>query len=375
MKVEDFIKCLGIEASFFTGVPDSLLKGLCDYLYDRFGVGNKHIIGANEGNCVALAAGHYMATGETPVIYMQNSGIGNIINPSTSLLHPMIYGIPCIFIIGWRGEPGIADEPQHSFQGKITLSLLEQIDITPIMVDSETTLDYLHKQTENIKENLNKGNSVAFVIKKHALTYNKIKKHSNSYEIRREKAIESIVKIAKKDIIVSTTGKASREVFEIRAKQGALHCYDFLTVGSMGHASSIAFKLALEKSNTKVWCIDGDGAAIMHLGSMAIIGASKPANLIHVILNNESHESVGGMPTGATNIDFLKVAKGCGYERAERVTNLEHLEESLLKLKKSTGLACLEIKVSLDSRKDLGRPTTTPKENIESFMNYVKSLN
>ncbi len=242
---------------------------------------------------MALAAGYYLSTGNIPCVYLQNSGIGNIINPVASLLNDRVYGIPCIFIIGWRGEPGTKDEPQHSFQGQVTLKLLEVMDIAYMVIDKATTERDLADKLVEFKTLLDSGKSVAFVVKKGALFYDEKVEYKNENTTRREDIIRRITDIAGDDIIVSTTGKTSRELFEIREQKGKSHKYDFLTVGSMGHSSSIALGIALNKPNTRVWCIDGDGAALMHMGSMAVIAAKSPKNYIHVVINNCAHESVG----------------------------------------------------------------------------------
>ena len=301
MRAEKLIEIIG--ADFYTGVPDSQLKALCDYLMSVYGIDPKHhIIAANEGNCTALAAGYHLATGKTPVVYMQNSGEGNIINPAISLLNDMVYRIPVVFIIGWRGEPGIHDEPQHIYQGEVTLKLLEDIGIQTFVIDKDTTDEEIVVAMEDFKNVLAAGKDVAFVIRKGALSYDGKIEYKNDNIMNRESIIQHIVNISGEDPVISTTGKASRELFEIRAVNGQSHKYDFLTVGSMGHSSSIALGIAMNKPNTKLWCVDGDGAVLMHMGAMAVIGANTPKNLVHVVINNGAHETVGGMPTVAIRL-------------------------------------------------------------------------
>ncbi|MDE5547458.1 MAG: phosphonopyruvate decarboxylase, partial [Clostridia bacterium] len=233
---------------FFTGVPDSLLQPLCNYLMQKYGANNAHhIIAANEGNCVALAAGHYLATGKVPVVYLQNSGIGNIVNPVASLLNDKVYGIPCIFLVGWRGEPGVHDEPQHVFQGEVTVKLLEDIGIATCVLSKDTTEEQAAKQLEAWQPLLQAGKQVAFVVKKGTFTFDGKMTYKNDNPMLREEIIRRIVKAAGDDVIISTTGKASRELFELREEAGETHGKDFLTVGSMGHSSSIALKIAMEK--------------------------------------------------------------------------------------------------------------------------------
>lgn len=360
--------------SFYTGVPDSQLNALCDYLVSSFGISNKHIIAANEGNATALAAGYYLSTGEIPVVYMQNSGIGNIINPVASLLNDKVYAIPCIFIVGWRGEPGVKDEPQHIYQGEVTIKLFEDMDVKTFVISKTTTDEEIQEKIEEFKKDLSIGKSVAFIVRKGALTTDNKTEYSNDYALNREEVIKHIVDVTGEDPVISTTGKASRELFEIREANNQSHKYDFLTVGSMGHSSSIALGIALNKPNTKIWCVDGDGAVLMHMGSMAVLGSLSPKNLVHIILNNNAHETVGGMPTVSSNIDFTQIALGCGYKKAVTVSTFENLDEELMKAKNNNELTLIEVKCSIGSRGDLGRPTTTPEYNKKIFMDYLATL-
>lgn len=373
MKVEKFVEIIG--SDFYTGVPDSQLKALCNYLMNTYGIDPEHhVIAANEGNCTALAAGYHLATGKVPVVYMQNSGEGNIINPVASLLNDKVYAIPMIFVVGWRGEPGIHDEPQHIYQGEVTVKLLEDMDIKTFIVDKETTEGEIATVMESFKSVLAEGKDVAFVIRKGAISYDGKVEYKNGNTMVREEIIQHIVKASGEDPIVSTTGKASRELFETRVANGQRHKYDFLTVGSMGHSSSIALGVAINKPDTKVWCIDGDGALLMHMGSMAVLGANKPKNMIHVVINNGAHETVGGMPTVASNINVVAVAKACGYPNAVSVDTFDKLDEALLVAKNVDELSLIEVKCSIGARDDLGRPTTTALENKQNFMNYLKTI-
>lgn len=373
MEVKSLVDIIGSE--FYTGVPDSQLQALCNYLMDEYGIDSKHhIIAANEGNCTALAAGYHLATGKVPVVYMQNSGEGNIINPVASLLNDKVYAIPCVFVVGWRGEPGIHDEPQHIYQGEVTLKLLEDMGIKSFVISKDTTEDEVRNAMAEFEKVLSQGKNVAFVIRKGALSFEGKIKYQNNNVMVREDIIKHIIEISGEDPIVSTTGKASRELFEAREANGQSHKYDFLTVGSMGHSSSIALGIALNKPNTKIWCVDGDGAALMHMGAMAVLGANAPKNLIHIVINNGAHETVGGMPTVAANIDMVAIAKGCGYPNAVRVDNFIDLDEVLKKAKKSDELIFVEVMCSIGARADLGRPTTTAKENKEGFMEYINQL-
>lgn len=371
MKVEKLIEIIG--ADFYTGVPDSQLKALCNYLMKTYGIDSKHhIIAANEGNCTAIAAGYHLATGKVPVVYMQNSGEGNIINPVASLLNDKVYAIPAIFIVGWRGEPGTHDEPQHVYQGEVTIKLLEMMDIKTFVIKKETTDDEIASAMEEFRSILKVGKNVAFVVGKGALSYDEKVEYKNNNLMKREEIIQHIVNITENDPIISTTGKASRELFETRVANGQSNKYDFLTVGSMGHSSSIALGVAINKPDTKIWCVDGDGAALMHMGAMAVVGAHNPSNLVHVLINNEAHETVGGMPTVSSKVDFVAIAKACGYVHAVKVENFENLDKALLRAKNMQGLCLIEVACSIGARDDLGRPTTSARENKLNFMEHLK---
>lgn len=373
MKAEHLFNIIG--SDFYTGVPDSQLRTLCDFLMEHYGTDEKHhIIAANEGNSAALAAGYFLATGKIPVVYMQNSGEGNIINPAASLLNDKVYAIPCVFIIGWRGEPGVHDEPQHIFQGEVTIKLLEDMGISTFVIGQGTTDAEVADAMERFKKLLETGKDVAFVVRKGALSYEHKTEYKNNHVMKREEIIRHIVRISQEEPIVSTTGKASRELFEIREQNGQSHKYDFLTVGSMGHSSSIALGVAVNIPKTKVWCIDGDGAALMHMGSLAIIGGIAPENLIHIIINNEAHETVGGMPTAAGKINLVEIAKACGYPYAVCVNDFESLDRELTKAKERASLSLIEVKCSIGSRDNLGRPTTSALENKQNFMEYLATL-
>ena len=373
MRAEKLIEIVG--SDFYTGVPDSQLKALCDTLMDTWGIDpGHHVIAANEGNAVALAAGYHLATGRVPVVYMQNSGEGNVINPVASLLNDRVYAIPMVFIIGWRGEPGIHDEPQHIYQGEITLRLLEDMGISAFVIGKATADREVAEAMEGFRAILSRGGNVAFVVRKGALACDGKVVYKNDCTMPREEIIRHIVAVSGADPIVSTTGKASRELFEIREANGQGHGHDFLTVGSMGHSSSIALGVALNVPRSRIWCIDGDGAALMHMGAMAVIGANRPKNLIHVVINNGAHETVGGMPTVAGSVDLVGVAKACGYPNAVRVASLEALDRELEAAKVRGELSLIEVQCAIGARADLGRPTTAPIENKRAFMKFLKAL-
>lgn len=370
MKVDSLLRI--IDSDFFTGVPDSQLKALCDYLMNVYGIDKKHhIIAANEGNCAAIAAGYHLATGKVPVVYMQNSGEGNIINPVASLLNDKVYAIPVVFIIGWRGEPGVHDEPQHIYQGEITVRLLDDMGIKSFIIGKDTTEGEVENAMSDFRKELSEGRCAAFVIRKGALSYNESVDYSNSNEMMREDIIRHIVSVTGDDLIVSTTGKASRELFEIREALSMEHKYDFLTVGSMGHSSSIALGIAINRPEKKIWCIDGDGAVLMHMGAMAVIGNNAPGNMVHIVINNGAHETVGGMPTVARSVDLVKIAEACGYNQVMSVDTFDKLDDALNKAKNSGSLFFLEVKCAVGARAELGRPTTTAIENKERFMEYL----
>lgn len=372
MQVEDFVST--IRADFYTGVPDSLLKPLGNYLMNRYGNNNhNHIIAANEGNAVALAAGYHLTTNKIPVVYMQNSGEGNVVNPVASLLADKVYAIPMIFVVGWRGEPGLKDEPQHVFQSLITLKLLEDLNISYFVLRKETTLEELQDAMQHFRDDLSNGKQVAFVVCKNALTFDKNISYSNNHKLLREDVIRCIVKTSYGDIIVSTTGKISRELFSIREMNNQRHDSDFLTVGSMGHASSIALGIAVQSRDKRIWCIDGDGALLMHMGALAVIGANNPNNFVHVVINNEAHESVGGMPTVAGFVNLSEIAKACNYKYVASVDSYTELDNALEYIKAHHQLSFLEIKTSIASRQDLGRPTISPLENKNNFMKFILS--
>lgn len=357
---------------FFTGVPDSLLKNFCAYLTDHADAAH-HLIAANEGGAVGLAAGYHLATGKAACVYMQNSGEGNAVNPLMSLTDGDVYAIPLLLLIGWRGMPGVHDEPQHVKQGKVTIQLLEAMDI-PYCIMSEDERELEGQIDEAVASLRKRSAAYAFVIKKGTFdTYTLQHNETVSGTMSREEAIERIMLSApSRAVFVSTTGMASRELFELREKHHMGHERDFLTVGSMGHASQIALAIALQQPDRPVYCIDGDGAAIMHLGSLAIIGSRKPANLVHVVLNNGAHDSVGGQPTVGRMIDFPAIARACGYRQGWSVSTPVELATALEKSGRQDGLCFLEVKVRKGARKDLGRPTTTPIQNKQAIMEFLK---
>lgn len=367
--------CQEAGISFYTGVPDSQLKGLCDTLYARYGAsGREHIVAANEGNAIGLCAGHYLATGKPALCYMQNSGLGNAVNPLASLMDGQVYGLPCLLVIGWRGEPGVHDEPQHVKQGEITLGQLELLGIPYFVLDKGMSEAGFRNAFARLAAAMEDGKVAAIVVRKGALSCSMKPDYRNDRAMTRETAAEVIVREAgEKDIFVSTTGKLSRELFEIRERLGQGHEKDFLTVGSMGHASMIALAIALQKPDRRIWCLDGDGAALMHLGAMYVIGQRSPANLLHVVINNAAHETVGGMPVCEGALDVSAAAKAAGYPAIFRAEDPESLAEALRKAQGCGSLSLVEVMCANGARADLGRPTTTPQQNRDALMAFIRN--
>ena len=386
----DCLKACGVD--FFTGVPDSLLKSFCAYVTDN--CGGNHIIAANEGGAIGLATGHYLATGEPALVYMQNSGQGNAVNPLCSLADPDVYSIPMVLLVGWRGEPGTKDEPQHVKQGKVTISLFETLCIpTGILPDDEAAaLELTQKMAARAKA---ESRPVALIVRKGLFAEYKLQnKKPDIAALPREQAIEGVLRALPEDaVVVSTTGMISREVYETRQRLGQDHSRDFLTVGSMGHASMIALGIAKAQPNRKVYCLDGDGASIMQMGNMAIVGQSGCSNLTHIVFNNAAHDSVGGQPTVGGEIDFEKIAEELGYNVLQSPQDQyvnpqgigvddiasgmrwlismeeqfsQHKSESVDELTRKPNFVLF--KVAKGARKDLGRPKEPPQTNKKLFM-------
>lgn len=358
---------------FYAGVPDSLLKNVCAYITDHLDE-NHNIIAANEGGAVALAAGHYLATGRVGCVYMQNSGEGNAVNPLASLTDSEVYHIPMLLLIGWRGRPGVHDEPQHVKQGKITTGLLNTMGINyeVLSKEEESAALQIAKAADSIRRT---GDVFALVVEKDTFdSYALQTQVPNDYPMSREEAIQMVAAAAEQDAaIVATTGMISRELFEYRAAQQQGHQRDFLTVGSMGHASQIALGIALEKPARRIYCFDGDGAAIMHAGGMAIVASKHPRNYVHVLFNNGAHDSVGGQPTVGHQINLPAIAKAVGYRDAFSAATADELMQALQRIAHAEGPLFLEVRVHRGNRKDLGRPTTSPIQNKEALMEYLKS--
>ena len=359
--------------SFFAGVPDSLLKDFCAYVTDH-APARGHVITANEGSAVGLAAGHHLATGKVPVVYMQNSGLGNTVNPVTSLADPEVYGIPMLLVVGWRGEPGVKDEPQHVKMGRVTPDVVAAMHVEQAVLP-DTLEDALPVVDMALARARERKAPFALLIRKGTFAKYKMQAaQPNDYPLSREEAIGHVLAALPSDsLIVSTTGMPSRELFELREQRGEAHDGDFLTVGSMGHSSQIALGVAIEKPDRTVVCLDGDGAVLMHLGALGTIGSLAPGNYRHIVLNNGAHDSVGGQPTIAFQVDLCGVARACGYRTVVRATNAEELAGALPEVLQGDGPALLEVRVRRGNRPELGRPTMTPRELKERFMARARS--
>lgn len=368
-----FVDTLGAYGiNFFAGVPDSLLKNICAYITDTLPK-EQNIIAANEGGAMGVAAGYHLATGKIPVVYMQNSGEGNIINPLASLTDKEVYNIPVLLLIGWRGRPGVHDEPQHVKQGKVTTGILNTMGIDYTVLSKEEGM--AERQISQAVSFMKQTNECyAFVIEKDTFEpYTLQNEPESKLTISREEAIEMVVsQLPSNAVVVSTTGMISRELFEIRERRGEGHAHDFLTVGSMGHASQIALGIALQQPDRPVYCFDGDGACIMHMGNMAITASMLPNNYVHIIYNNGAHDSVGGQPTVGLQIDLCAIAKAVGYKEAFSVDSADNLVMALQTARQTGGPVLLEVRVKKGNRKDLGRPTTTPVQNKEALMAFLK---
>lgn len=354
-----------------TGVPDSALKGFCNHINAHADSSFRHFVPANEGAAVGIAIGSYLSSGKPACVYMQNSGLGNTVNPITSLANEKVYGIPMLLLIGWRGQPGKKDEPQHKFMGTVTLPMLEVLDIPYDVISPDTTETELVEIMAKAGKELDCNRQYAIVAVPGTFREEGALEYRNSHSIIREDAIKEILKgLNKNDIVVSTTGKISREVYEQSNQLFGGHSECFMTVGGMGHASMIAFGIASNRPDRRVICIEGDGALMMHMGSLAFLGKQKPENLVHICLNNEAHESVGGMPAGAAP-DYWRAAKEMGYDFYEEIKSHEELEKVIPQILDKKGMVFVEIKVAMDSRKDLGRPVETAQENKKEFIKYL----
>ena len=367
----DYLRVLGdAGVTFFTGVPDSLLKEFCACVTVSLKP-EDHVIAANEGASVGLAIGHYIGTGSLPLVYLQNSGLGNTVNPLLSLASPEVYGTPMLIMLGWRGEPGKKDEPQHVHQGRVMVKMLEDMDL-PVVVLSDDIAEAEAQTKAAAQQARDINGPVALVVKKGTFDKFAAPKAEADLPMGREEAIMAAAETLEDNAaVICTTGMPSRELFEFRARNNAGHHRDFLTVGGMGHASQIALGLAMAQPARPVYCFDGDGAALMHMGSMAITGQSGAKNLIHLVFNNGVHGSVGGQPTVGFDIDMPTIATACGYATAQRVNTKEALQDAITAARATDGVTFIEVQVRPGNRADIGRPTSTPAQNKVAMMKFL----
>lgn len=353
------------------GVPDSTLKQFCDGVQTYEG-NLKHYVTANEGAAVAVGIGAYLASGKPACVYMQNSGIGNMVNPLASLANGDVYGVPMLFIVGWRGEPGVKDEPQHVFQGKITCELFETLAVTYSVIDQNTTQEEMAAILQEAGNTLERGDQFAIIVKKGTFEKEEPFTWDNGNPMEREEVLGRILQALPRDTaIVSTTGKISRELYEQSDKIYGSHENLFMTVGGMGHASMIALGVAGKRPDKTVVCIDGDGAVLMHMGALPLIATQAPKNFYHIVINNMAHESVGAMPTGCQQTSFAEVARAAGYKTVDKLETLEAVDQIGTRIQEAEGPVLFEIPVSLGARSDLGRPKESARQNKEIFMDFL----
>lgn len=353
------------------GVPDSTLKQFCDGLKTYQG-NLRHYVPANEGAAVGIAVGSFLASGKPACVYMQNSGIGNIVNPLTSLANIEVYGIPILFIVGWRGEPGVKDEPQHVFQGRITCTMFDTLEVPYAVIDKNTTISEMMAILEKAWAIMESNRQFAIIVKKDTFEPDEEYAWTNGNLLVREQVLSEILKTIPRDaLVISTTGKISRELYDQSNRLFGNHENIFMSVGGMGHASMIALGIAEERPENQIVCIDGDGAALMHMGALPFIASRSPQNFTHIIINNKAHESVGAMPTGCQKADFVKIAKAAGYKDTYLIQSYDEICLIKKKMNEMQGPILFEIPVTLASRADLCRPRETAGENKLSFMEYL----
>ena len=363
-----FEKLASLGVDFFTGVPDSYLNVFCDYALEY--LRDKNVIAANEGNAAAIAAGHYIASGNIPLVYMQNSGIGSALNPLVSLADRRVYSVPMILLIGWRGQgDSEADHPQHTFQGEITTKLMDDIEI-PYSILTDDIDDFNEAAEKAVRYCRSQRRAYALIAPKGVMAGEKKNTSGAEYSMSREEAIELIIDAMPKNaIFFATTGRAARELYFLREKRGEDHSRDFLNIGAMGHVSSFALGVALEKSDRPLVVLDGDGAAIMHLGALATIGTRRLPNLIHIVLNNGAHESVGNQPSAGQSIDFTKIAEACGYASiGKAVTTRDELSDALLKLSGRGEAAFIDCRIHSGISAALPTLDFSPREAIDALI-------
>ncbi len=360
--------------SFFSGVPDSLLKELCKCVTATL-PSTHHVIAANEGAAVALATGYHLATSKYGCVYLQNSGLGNVINPVTSIADAEVYGIPLLMIIGWRGEPGVKDEPQHVKQGRVTPAMLDSMEVPYTIIDKDTdAAEAIGNAVRAMREG---SKPVALLVRKDAFAAfeGEVEALPQGGPLSREEAIEAVAEaLSDESVIVATTGFTSRELYESRVKNGQTTPKDFLTVGGMGHTASIAMGIAIGQPERQVVCLDGDGSVLMHMGALPVIGKAAPKNLLHIVLNNGVHDSVGAQPTAGFSVDFQGVAKASGYKLVLGADSREAIQSAVKQASGVEGPVFVELRIRAGARKDLGRPKSTPTENKTNLMQQIGSL-
>lgn len=356
--------------NFFAGVPDSVLEPFCSYLDDTLDA-QSHVITPNEGSAVALATGHYLSTGKLPVVYLQNAGLGNAVNPLTSLTNTDASRIPMLLMIGWRGFPGEKDEPQHRLMGSMMEQLLALMNIPYeiLSADFQEATEQVGRLSATAALS---STPVALLVKKH--TFEPFRREiQQAYDLYREDAICVLLEELRESVFVSTTGKCAREVYELRQLSGQPHERDFYNVGAMGHASMIALGIAMGSPKQHVCCLDGDGALLMHLGALANIGSLQPADFIHVILNNGAHDSVGGQRTLAMDIDIPTIARGNGYKYVYTVSGAADLTQAVRELKAQGALGLIEVKIANGVRKEPVRPDEAPHLLKDQLMKHLRN--
>lgn len=354
---------------FVCGVPDSLMEPLCTYLSTL--PSDQHVLAANEGAAVGLAIGHYLGTDRPALVYLQNAGIGNAINPLVSLAHPGVYGIPMLLLVGWRGQPGNTDEPQHLTQGKQMEPLLEAMEFpwTTLPRDPDQAIACLDEALRVAKTQ--SSPYVVLVEKGTFAPYEDDREEgpADSGLSTREAALVALLDTTGDEgIYVATTGMLGRELYEYRERTGASAERDFLTVGGMGHACSIALGLAQTRPDREVWCLDGDGSALMHLGSLAVIADQAPENLFHVVFNNGVHDSVGGQATVMGSVDLAAAATALGYRFATSVSDVTTLGGVVTEMRTRSGPGLIDLRVRPGNREGIGRPGRSPAEAKATFM-------
>ncbi len=366
INAKEFIERLNeLEINFFTGVPDSLMSSFSKSLHFDFDDTN-HIISTNEGSAIAAGMGYFLASKKVPLIYMQNSGLGNIVNPYSSLLHKKIYNIPFILLVGWRGEPGTLDEPQHIFQGEITLELLKLLQIDFVVIDENTKIENL---LEIIEKSVSQNEQLAIVVKKNTFESDPRSFSKSNGTVKRSEALKELIcKFDKNSLFVSTTGKLSRELFELRVNNKQNND-DFYVVGGMGHASAIATGILDEIGEKKIICLDGDGSILMHMGHLSLVGKKNYKNFIHIVFNNSAHESVGGQPNNYEIIDRSKIFNGLGYKQIIFIKNISDIDK--YDFNNLIGPVYVEVEVENSSRNDLMRPDKPPNINKEMFIKKI----